>query len=99
MDTTFYSWSFKLRNRGGCLSNHCVTLPHMSIRVGHVRDGKAGMSVWKVAKSGNAKIAKNHVFADSVVKKRFGKNVAARKRGKPGDDGSGGGIVIIDFHK
>lgn len=32
MDTTFYSWSFKLRNRGGCLSNHCVTLPHMSIR-------------------------------------------------------------------
>lgn len=30
-DTTFYSRSFKLRNRGGCLSNYCVTLPHMSI--------------------------------------------------------------------
>lgn len=40
MDTTFYSWSFKLRNRGGCLSNHCVTLPHMSIMPGFVSENK-----------------------------------------------------------
>lgn len=34
MGTAFYSRSFKLRNRGGCLSKYCVTLPQMSIAAG-----------------------------------------------------------------
>lgn len=68
------------------------------IRVEHVKNGKAGMTVRKGAKLGSAKIGKNHVYADSVIKKKFGKNVAARKRGKHGD-GGGGGIEIIDIHK